>query len=46
MAGELLTAALQKHLNATAIILDGYPRNKEQVEQFNKHVSNFTNSYN
>ena len=40
---ELLKENLKKHPTAKAFLVEGFPRNKEQVEAFNKCVSS---SYN
>lgn len=39
VAVDLLKAAVTDAQAATAIIVEGYPRTKEQLEEFNKHVS-------
>lgn len=39
---ELLLPELKKHSGATAIILNGFPRTKEQVEVFNSSVGGLT----
>ena len=39
MTIELVTGKLKQACDASAIVLEGYPRTKEQVEEFNKHVS-------
>ncbi|KAK2184381.1 hypothetical protein NP493_268g03045 [Ridgeia piscesae] len=39
---ELLLPELKKHSSATAIILNGFPRTKEQVELFNASVGGLT----
>lgn len=39
---NLLTSALREHSEATAIVIDGYPRTKTQVEDFNKHIGGLT----
>lgn len=36
---DLLKESVMKHKDATAIFIEGYPRDKIQVEEFNKHVS-------
>lgn len=38
MTTEVLINAMKKHENATAFLLEGYPRDVLQVEQFNKKV--------
>jgi len=35
---ELLVEHVKKHSDATAIFLEGYPRDKNQMEDFNKQV--------
>lgn len=35
---DLLKTNLAKHKDASAIILEGYPRDKTQVEEFNKYI--------
>ncbi|XP_046330687.2 uncharacterized protein LOC124114162 [Haliotis rufescens] len=35
---ELLTSNIQKHPDARAFIIEGYPRDERQLEEFNKHV--------
>ncbi|XP_060070278.1 adenylate kinase isoenzyme 5-like isoform X2 [Ylistrum balloti] len=35
---DLLKTNLAKHKDASAIILEGYPRDKSQVEEFNKYI--------
>lgn len=37
---NLLKESLKNHKSAKAFLIEGFPRNKEQVEAFNKHVSN------
>ena len=37
---DLLKENLKKHSSAKAFLVEGFPRNKEQVEAFNKCVSN------
>jgi hypothetical protein len=32
---------MKKHKDAAAFIVEGYPRDKLQVEEFNKHVSSY-----
>lgn len=36
---ELIVEHIKKHPKAGAYLLEGYPRDKNQVEEFNKHVS-------
>ena len=36
---NLLKENLKKHMSAKAFLIEGFPRNKEQVEAFNKEVS-------
>ena len=31
-------AELQKHSEAKLVVIEGYPKSKEQVEEFNKQV--------
>ncbi|XP_062593112.1 adenylate kinase isoenzyme 5-like [Saccostrea cucullata] len=35
---DLIVEHLKKHPKAGAYLLEGYPRDKEQVEEFNKHI--------
>ena len=36
---NLLKAQLNKHKDAKAFVIEGFPRNKGQIEAFNKQVS-------
>ena len=36
---ELLTEKLCAHMDAKVILVSGYPRDQQQVEAFNTHVS-------
>ena len=39
LTGPELVAELQKHSEAKLVVIEGYPKSKEQVEEFNKQVS-------
>ena len=38
---EVVEAAMKKNRSASGIIIDGFPRNKDQLELFNRMVSTF-----
>ncbi|XP_048773176.2 adenylate kinase isoenzyme 5-like [Ostrea edulis] len=38
VTAELILENIKKHPNAEAYLLEGYPRDKEQVEEFNKNI--------
>lgn len=42
MTTDVLINAMKKHENAKAFLLEGYPRDVLQVEQFNEKVCNCT----